>query len=108
MFSLLLKDLNFSLLLSSGVQVATASPVSEVRKVETNGNSTKKEVVPEHLQDLYRRTIDGLNKEQGQQFARLLIKYGDIFSKNDADLGRTGKIKHKIPTGQSQPIKQPP
>ena len=40
--------------LSSGVQVATASPVSEVRKVETNDNSTKKEVVPGHLQDLYR------------------------------------------------------
>ena len=94
--------------LSSGVQVAIASPVSEVRKVETNGNSTKKEVVPEHLQDLYRRTIEGLNKEQGQQVARLLIKYGAIFSKNDADLGRTGIIKHKIPTGQTQPIKQPP
>ena len=94
--------------ISHGVQVATASPVSEVRKVETNGNSTKKEVVPEHLQDLYRRTIEGLNKEQGQQVARLLIKYGDIFSRNDADLGRTGIIKHKILTGQTQPIKQPP
>ena len=76
--------------------------------METNGNSTKKEVVPDHLQDLYRRTIEGLNKEQGQQVARLLIKYGDIFSKDDADLGRTGIIKHKIPTGQTQPIKQPP
>ena len=94
--------------ISSGVQVATASPVSEVRKVKASGNSTKKEVVPDHLHYLYRQTIEGLNKEQGQQVARLLIKYSDIFSKNDADLGRTGIIKHKIPTGQTQPIKQPP
>ena len=75
--------------------------------METNGNSTK-EMVPEHLQDLYRRTIEGLNKEQGQQVARLLINYGDIFSKNYAELGRIGIIKHKIPTGQTPPIKQPP
>ena len=36
------------------------------------------------------------------------VMYDDVFSKNDADLGRTGIIQHKIPTGQTQPIKQPP
>ena len=94
--------------ISPGVQVATASPVSEVRKVNTSDNLLKSESVPDHLQDLYKRTIHGLNKEQQKQVAKLLTKYGDVFSKNDADLGRTGIIQHKIPTGQTQPIKQPP
>ena len=94
--------------ISPGVQVATASPVSEVRKVNTSDNLLKSESVPDHLLDLYKRTIHGLNKEQQKQVAKLLTKYGDVFSKNDADLGRTGIIQHKIPTGQTQPIKQPP
>ena len=94
--------------INPGVQVAIASPVTEVRRVKTSDNFVINETVPEHLQDLYKLTVDGLNKEQQRQVARLLSKYGDIFSKNDVDLGRTGIIKHKIPTGQTQPIKQRP
>ena len=94
--------------INPGVQVAIASPVTEVRRVKTSDNSVINETVPEHLQDLYKRTVDGLNKEQQRQVARLLSKYGDIFSKNDTDLGRTGIIKHKISTEQTQPIKQRP
>ena len=33
-------------------------------------------------------------------------KYGDIFSKDENDLGRTGIIKHKISVDNSRPIKQ--
>ena len=29
------------------------------------------------------------------------------FSESDSDLGHTGIIKHKIPTGSAHPIKQP-
>ena len=31
-----------------------------------------------------------------------------MFSKSDSDLGRAGIIKHRIPPGDSQPIKQRP
>ena len=58
--------------ISPGFQVATASPVSEVRKVITSDNLLKGEPVPDHLQDLYKRTIHGLNKEQQKQVAKLL------------------------------------
>ena len=58
--------------ISPGVQVATASPVSEVRKVNTSDNLLKSESVPDHLQDLYKRTIHGLNKAQQTQLAKLL------------------------------------
>ena len=41
--------------------------------------------------------------------SKLLSKYGETFSKTDTDtdLGRTGIIEHKIPTGNASAIKQP-
>ncbi|MCW4335348.1 MAG: reverse transcriptase family protein, partial [Candidatus Thiodiazotropha endolucinida] len=38
---------------------------------------------------------------------KLLTKHETTFSESDADLGRTGIIKHRIPTGNAHPIKQP-
>ena len=92
-----------------GTHVATASPVTEVQKLKSKSKCVRDNVkVPEHLRDLYTRTIAGLNLDQQRQVANLLSKYSDVFSKNDSDLGRTEIIKHKIPTGNAQPIKQPP
>ena len=92
-----------------GTHVATASPVTEVQKLKSKSKCVRDNVkVPAHLRDLYTRTIAGLNLDQQRQVANLLSKYSDVFSKNDSDVGRTGIIKHKIPTGNAQPIKQPP
>ncbi|MCG8045676.1 MAG: reverse transcriptase, partial [Candidatus Thiodiazotropha endolucinida] len=83
------------------------SPIAEVYKLkkmidDTTGN------VPKHLKDLYDRTITGMNNEQRQEVAQLLCKYSNVFSESDDDIGRTGIIKHKIPTGMNRPIKQQP
>ena len=43
---------------------------------------------------------------QKKQIGNLLRKYGDIFSKDENDLGRTGIIKHKISVDNTRPIKQ--
>ncbi|MCG7879813.1 MAG: RNase H-like domain-containing protein, partial [Candidatus Thiodiazotropha endolucinida] len=92
-----------------GTHVATASPVTEVQKLKPDLTITKTSItVPDHLQDLYTRTCIDLNPEQQHEVAKLISKYSDVFSKSDSDLGRTGIIKHKIPTGGAQPIKQPP
>ena len=48
-----------------------------------------------------------MSSSQRKQVANLLRKYGEIFSSSDSDLGRTGIIKHRIPTGDAAPIKQP-
>ena len=64
--------------------------------------------MPSHLSDLYERTIVGMNNVQKKQVEKLLCKYSEVFSKSDSDLGRTGIIKHRIPTGDAQPIKQRP
>ena len=63
--------------------------------------------MPAYLQDLYERSIQGLTHQQCHDVARLLIRHALSFSESDSDLGRTGIIKHKIPTGSAHPIKQP-
>ena len=65
--------------------------------------------VPGEKQQLLWRVVENANlpeSEQEQLFA-LLLDYADIFASDQDDLGCTGKIKHKINTGDSPPIRQP-
>ena len=89
----------------SGTRVASMSPVEEI-KTSLPGNGTDGSI-PEHLKELYDRTVAGVTKTQCTDVAKLLIKYSDTFSTSDYDLGRTGVIKYKIKTKGSQPIEQP-
>ena len=65
------------------------------------------EVVPQHLEGLYRASIDGLDNEQTSKLRVLLTRYADVFASNDTDLGCFPGIKHKIDTGNAKPIRQP-
>ena len=60
-----------------------------------------------HLTVLYERSSAGMSSAQKKQIANLLGKYDNTFSSADSNLGRTGNIKHRIPTGNASPIKQP-
>ena len=87
--------------------IATISPVSSVKsvkKVEKPNNDQ----VPEHLKDLFDRTVVGMDNKQKKEVSRLLSKYSEVFSKSDNDIGRSGIIKHRIQTGNAQPIKERP
>ena len=44
--------------------------------------------VPDHLEDLWKETSAGLSETEQEAVARLLIKYQDVFSKDDFDIGR--------------------
>ena len=44
---------------------------------------------------------------QQQKLLQLLLEFADIFAVNSDDMGRTGRIKHKIYTGDALPIRQP-
>ena len=81
--------------------------MSSVEDVPTVPSTHEKEV-PEHLTDLFNRTVVGMDSSQRKEVAKLLCKYGDVFSSSDNDIGRTGIIKHKIPTGNTVPIKERP
>ena len=48
-----------------------------------------------------------MDKNQQKRVANLLSKYSFVFSENDDDIGKTGVLKHRIPTADAQPIKQP-
>ena len=94
--------------LYTGTHVANVSPVSKVYDtVKTDMLEISSTCVPKHLSELYERSVDGLTPEQCKQIARLLCKHVSTFSKSDEDLGRTGIIRHQIPTTETRPIKQP-
>ena len=89
-----------------GTNLAKSSSVSEVHKVKPTNRQTRK-TVPDYLTDLYQRAVEGLSGDQQIQLGKLLNKYSSVFSENDDDIGRTGIMKHKIPTADARPIKQP-
>ena len=91
-----------------GTHVANLSFVSSVYNGQPKHRQESKHLqIPRHLTDLYERTTAGLSQEQCTAVAKLLIKHKATFSESDDDLGRTGIIRHKIPTGSARPIKQP-
>lgn len=64
--------------------------------------------IPEHLNDLYQRSIQHLDDDDKPKVAELLIQFQDVFSKSADDLGRTDRVQHRINTGTAAPIRQPP
>ncbi|XP_041484593.1 uncharacterized protein LOC121431153 [Lytechinus variegatus] len=65
-------------------------------------------IVPDHLQDLFERSKLDVDESHHEMIANLLIKNQDVFAKSDTDIGRTNLVKHKINTGDTQPIRQRP
>jgi hypothetical protein len=61
--------------------------------------------LPEHVRDLYNRSVSGLFVWQSIQVAHLLIEFDDVFSKHELDLGHFTEIQHRINTRDAKPIK---
>ena len=74
-----------------------------------NKSVNKEQNVPEHLEDLFKRSCKSLSPEQSQELKQLLIKHQNVFAKSSNDLGRTSVVKHEIHVGENaKPIKQRP
>ena len=71
---------------------------------------TTRPEVPQHIKQLYGRAGQGsLEPGQAQELALLLEEFGDVFSQDDEDLGRTSLVKHSIPiTNGAKPQRQAP
>ena len=94
--------------LYSGMYVANLSKVSAVKDMPDKGSKQQScDTLPEHLKDLYVRTVEGLPMEQSKFIAKLLMKHASTFSESDDDLGWTGILRHRIITKEERPIKQP-
>ena len=64
--------------------------------------------VPEHLINLFQKSVAGRSETERQAIASLLIRHKDTFSKSEWDIGLTNVAEHSINTGDAQPIKQHP
>ncbi len=62
----------------------------------------------ELLWDVVRRSREDLQEDDRQRLYHLLLGYADVFASDEADLGRTGMVKHKVDSGSSSPIRQGP
>lgn len=57
---------------------------------------------------LYAESSANLPEDSCRQLAQLLQTYGDVFSTDPTDLGRTILVQHDILTTPGPPVKQPP
>ena len=75
--------------IKSGVAVAVCAAVQSVLSSDVCGKVDCKQALPDHLKDLYQRSIDGLDPVRQQQVCNLLCE-------------------HRINTQDAAPIRQPP
>ena len=105
--------------------LGTAETVQEVTETE-NGTQEKREcegekpevwysvdvttpdteLVPEHVRELYTKSIEDVREEYRGPIAELLREFQDIFATNPADIGKTTLIVHDIDTGGAAPVHQ--
>jgi len=91
--------------INKGTNLATLCLVNEVKSQTVSHKPTQN--VSEHLQELYNKTVVGMDQRQQKDVAKLLTKYASVFSETDVDIGRTGVVRQRINTGNAHPIKQP-
>ncbi|MCG8033309.1 MAG: DDE-type integrase/transposase/recombinase [Candidatus Thiodiazotropha taylori] len=91
--------------------------MQEVDAVKTSGcrNQSKRQplkteqTLPDHLQDLFKRSSKNLSPEEAWELEQLLTKHENVFARSPNDLGRTSVVKHQIHVdGNAKPIKQRP
>ncbi|VDI23541.1 Hypothetical predicted protein [Mytilus galloprovincialis] len=79
--------------------------IKQVHLPPGNFFDQKDKPLPDHLQDLYDRSITNLKDDQISTLRSLLIEFEDVFSKHDLDLGCLTAVKHRIDTKDSPPVK---
>ena len=64
--------------------------------------------MPDYLHDLFEKAKSCLDRKQTETVRQFLIKYANLFAKDDFVLGKVESVQHEIKTGNAVPIKQPP
>lgn len=81
------------------------APEEETPSVRQMNTEKEERQLPEHLVDLFQRSSVNLKEDEQQQVHDLLFDFQDIFSEHDLDIGCFSGIKHKIETGDEEPVK---
>ncbi|XP_041355465.1 uncharacterized protein LOC121373084 [Gigantopelta aegis] len=76
----------------------------QIRSIDIDSVVTN---VPDHLEELLHTASTHLHPAEKTQLAETLLEFQDVFAENDEDLGCFKGVKHAIPTGDAQPVRQP-
>ncbi|XP_060085444.1 uncharacterized protein LOC132564840 [Ylistrum balloti] len=107
-----------SKLIRKGTVAAEAEPIVDVWNAETaklkrepdlvaSVASTSADIpISPHLGPMIKGCRNKLSVDQLTEVKKLLSEYDDVFSKSNTDIGKTGVVKHRIETGNQNPIKQ--
>jgi hypothetical protein len=95
------------------IQSENVKDSPDIRSISVNQNvggtslDQVKKQLPGYLISMYERSTQNLTEEQSVVFAKFLITYQNVFSKDDFDMGLlNGGIEHKINTDDAAPIRQ--
>ena len=94
---------------STNVSEKDADGLSEVMQVEND--NLYSDVVAPKTRSFKTTELDigkTLDKEQRKRVEKLIEKFDVIMSKHESDVGRTDLLKHRIETGDAQPIHDRP
>jgi hypothetical protein len=64
-------------------------------------------VEPEFVEDLCKTVEPSFSVDTREKFKALLLKYIDVFSHSEYDLGCTAMVQHRINTEGNRPVRQP-
>ena len=95
--------------------VYQGSTIGQVHKIESVCENTHSDLknkqsfeLRSDLKALYEKACENLDEQQSDQLKVLIRKYEGLFAESDKELGHTNLVKHRINTGNAQPVKEPP
>ena len=80
----------------------SATPVTAIQERASDVPDGRRRI----LWEMVEKSENRLCGEEREQLFALLLEYDHLFATEPEDFGRTGKLKHKIDTGESRPIRQ--
>lgn len=87
------------------IGIVSQVEIDQGQSTPSGGREADQEL-PEHLQDLFERSVKFLREEDHHMVERCLSDYQDVFSRDDRDIGRTDVVKHSINTNDAKPVKE--
>ena len=94
----------------AGTIISDLEPVTVLGAVDSSSVQSSSATSSE-LPECMHKLIDGVDPETPVEviarLKELMMRYDQIFSKSETDLGLTNILTHRIDTGTSRPVRQP-
>lgn len=96
--------------IKKGDIIATFEPIRHITRCDevNNNEENLQEGSSVELVKNFEKSWKHLSAQEIKTAKKFITKYSDLFEGKDGSTGRTNIIKHRINTGNAQPIHQPP